>query len=98
MGADNEKSDIKKLIKMVMQKHFDPASEESNASGWNRSKISCNDIPVITNDCNKVTLPTPQIIVFSFSKKECESLAAQMVNLDLNNADEKAMIEEIYNG
>lgn len=39
-----------------------------------------------------------QIIIFSFSKKECESLAAQMVDLDLNGAEEKAMIEEIFNG
>lgn len=38
-----------------------------------------------------------QIIVFSFSKKECEALAMQMVSMDLNSSDEKKIIESVFN-
>ncbi len=37
-----------------------------------------------------------QVIVFSFSKKECEERAAEMQALDLTDADEKKLIESIY--
>lgn len=36
------------------------------------------------------------VIVFSFSKKECESLAMQMASLDLNSEDEKKMVSSIF--
>lgn len=36
------------------------------------------------------------VIIFSFSKKECEFLATQMAKLDLNDDDEKANIEIIF--
>ncbi|KAL4426270.1 hypothetical protein ABPG77_009885, partial [Micractinium sp. CCAP 211/92] len=35
-------------------------------------------------------------IVFSFSKKECEALAAQMVGMDLNEDHEKKLVEGIF--
>ena len=38
-----------------------------------------------------------QVIVFSFSKKECESLALQMVGMDLTSEDEKKLIEGVFN-
>ncbi|KAL6782801.1 hypothetical protein ACKKBG_A08170 [Auxenochlorella protothecoides x Auxenochlorella symbiontica] len=60
IGDGKEKSDVAKLVKMVMEKNFDP------------------------------------IIIFSFSKKECESLAMQMVAMDLNTAEEKQMIEAVF--
>lgn len=39
---------------------------------------------------------TWQVIVFSFSKKECETLALNMASLDLNSDEEKKMVTEIY--
>jgi ATP-dependent RNA helicase DOB1 len=36
------------------------------------------------------------LIVFSFSKRECESLALSLGALDLNNNDEKQLVEGIY--
>lgn len=36
------------------------------------------------------------VILFSFSKRECEFLAMQMAKLDLNEDDEKANIESIF--
>lgn len=37
------------------------------------------------------------VIVFSFSKKDCESLAMKMSKLDFNNDDEREMLTKIYN-
>jgi ATP-dependent RNA helicase DOB1 len=35
------------------------------------------------------------VIVFSFSKKECEALALQMAKLDFNDEEEKKMLEKV---
>ena len=35
-------------------------------------------------------------IVFSFSKKDCETYALQMSKLDFNSADEKALVTQVY--
>ena len=37
-----------------------------------------------------------QVIIFSFSKKECEALALQMVSLDLNDEEEAGMVSAIF--
>ncbi|MCO5559779.1 hypothetical protein L7F22_013383 [Adiantum nelumboides] len=36
------------------------------------------------------------VIVFSFSKRECELLANQMARLDLNNEDEKSLVDGVF--
>ena len=36
------------------------------------------------------------MIIFSFSKKECEALALQMQALELNNDDERALVEGVF--
>lgn len=35
-------------------------------------------------------------IVFSFSKKDCETYALQMARLDFNNAEEKQLVEQVF--
>ena len=37
-----------------------------------------------------------QVIIFSFSKKECEELALQMSQLDVNSEKEKKLVEGIF--
>ncbi|KAK2724137.1 exosome RNA helicase MTR4-like [Artemia franciscana] len=37
------------------------------------------------------------VIVFSFSKKECEFYATQMAKLDFNSTEEKKLVEEVFN-
>lgn len=37
-----------------------------------------------------------QVIIFSFSKKECEALALQMQALELNNEDERALVDGVF--
>ncbi|WOK97165.1 DExH-box ATP-dependent RNA helicase DExH9 isoform X1 [Canna indica] len=59
-GKPREDSDIFKLVKMIIQRQYDP------------------------------------VIIFSFSKRECEFLAMQMAKLDLNEEDEKVNIETIF--
>ncbi|PIA59509.1 hypothetical protein AQUCO_00400415v1 [Aquilegia coerulea] len=59
-GRPGEESDIFKLVKMIIQRQYDP------------------------------------VIIFSFSKRECELLAMQMAKMDLNEDDEKVNIETIF--
>ena len=37
------------------------------------------------------------VIVFSFSKKECEAYALQMAKLDFNSNEEKKLVDEVFN-
>ncbi|XP_009103109.1 DExH-box ATP-dependent RNA helicase DExH9 isoform X1 [Brassica rapa] len=60
LGKIGEESDIFKLVKMIIQRQYDP------------------------------------VILFSFSKKECEALAMQMSKMDLNSDDEKDSVETIF--
>ncbi|CAA6667747.1 unnamed protein product [Spirodela intermedia] len=59
-GRSSEQSDIFKIVKMIIQRQYDP------------------------------------VILFSFSKRECEFLAMQMAKMDLADDDEKANIETIF--
>lgn len=84
-----------KLVKMVMEKNFDPVRQLITPCSW------LGDHVALTMDSGFRTLSCPrtleaQIIIFSFSKKECESLAMQMVAMDLNTAEEKQMIEAVF--
>ena len=45
---------------------------------------------------NKSVWGLRQVIIFSFSKKECEALALQMVSLDLNDEEEAKMVAAIF--
>jgi len=56
----DSKSDIGKIIKMIIQKKFDP------------------------------------VIVFNFSKRECESLALQISNFCFNNESERNMVATVF--
>ncbi|CAO2828606.1 unnamed protein product [Amaranthus hypochondriacus] len=60
VGKLGEESDIFKLVKMLIQRQYDP------------------------------------VILFSFSKRECEFLAMQMAKMDLNGDDEKVNTEMIF--
>lgn len=37
------------------------------------------------------------VIIFSFSKKDCEVYAMQMSKLDFNTTDEKKLVDEVFN-
>jgi ATP-dependent RNA helicase DOB1 len=56
----DEKSDVRKIVEMVIQRNFDP------------------------------------VIVFSFSKVDCDRLAGEIWDVDLNTTEEKKVVEMIY--
>ena len=58
--STGEKTDIFKIVKMILERNYDP------------------------------------VIVFSFSKRECEKLALSMVSLDLTDKDEKTLVTSIF--
>lgn len=55
------KTNIFKIVKMIMEKSFAP------------------------------------VIIFSFSKKDCEAYAMQMAKLDFNTTEEKRLVDELFN-
>eukprot|EP00168_Porphyra_purpurea_P010213 TRINITY_DN2512_c0_g1_i11.p1 TRINITY_DN2512_c0_g1~~TRINITY_DN2512_c0_g1_i11.p1 ORF type:complete len:962 (-),score=428.47 TRINITY_DN2512_c0_g1_i11:1427-4018(-) len=59
-GAEKGPGDCYKVVKMIVERGFEP------------------------------------VIVFSFSRRECESLAMQLAKLDLNTPDERALVETVY--
>jgi ATP-dependent RNA helicase DOB1 len=60
-GGNKENSDIYKIVRMIMVKHYNP------------------------------------VIVFSFSKRECEAYALQMSSMAFNDDSEKAMVTKVFN-
>ncbi|KAI0777586.1 antiviral helicase [Trametes elegans] len=61
-GPDKKgSSDIQKIVKMIMQKNYNP------------------------------------VIVFAFSKRECESLALMLSKLEFNSTDEQDLVANIFN-
>jgi ATP-dependent RNA helicase DOB1 len=59
-GGNKEASDIYKIVRMIMMKHYNP------------------------------------VIVFSFSKRECEAYALQMSSMAFNDDSEKAMVSKVF--
>ncbi|KAK6605029.1 DSHCT domain-containing protein [Botrytis cinerea] len=59
-GANKEGSDIYKIVRMIMLKHYNP------------------------------------VIVFSFSKRECEAYALQMSSMAFNDQSEKDMVSKVF--
>ncbi|PQE23902.1 atp-dependent RNA helicase dob1 protein [Rutstroemia sp. NJR-2017a WRK4] len=59
-GSNKEGSDIYKIVRMIMLKHYNP------------------------------------VIVFSFSKRECEAYALQMSSMAFNDQSEKDMVTKVF--
>ncbi|EHK99185.1 P-loop containing nucleoside triphosphate hydrolase [Glarea lozoyensis ATCC 20868] len=59
-GGNKDTSDIYKIVRMIMLKHYNP------------------------------------VIVFSFSKRECEAYALQMSTMAFNDDSEKAMVSKVF--
>jgi ATP-dependent RNA helicase DOB1 len=59
-GGNKDNSDIYKIVRMIMLKHYNP------------------------------------VIVFSFSKRECEAYALQMSTMAFNDESEKAMVQKVF--
>ena len=60
VNKKDQKSDVRKIVEMVVQRNFDPC------------------------------------IVFSFSKVDCDRLAGEIWDVDLNSSEEKKVVDMIY--
>ncbi|KAF8513054.1 antiviral helicase [Gautieria morchelliformis] len=103
----NEKSEFRednfqKAMGMVAEKQGeDPASVNSGRGkkgkvkkGGQRDSAGPSDISKIVK---MIMLKNYNpVIIFAFSKRECEALALNMSKLEVNNADEQASVEGIF--
>ncbi|KAJ8305287.1 hypothetical protein KUTeg_015832 [Tegillarca granosa] len=60
--------------------------------GFKESESNCYKIVKMIMERNFAP-----VIVFSFSKKDCEAYAMQMSKLDFNTDEEKSLVEEVFN-
>lgn len=78
----------------VLQQTVEAAGVESKKQIKKRGKSNAADLEKIVRMCrDRGYLP---VIVFSFSRKECESNAIALKKLDVTDDDEKKMIDEVF--
>lgn len=82
---------------------FGSASEQpiGEQSGGDKKQKGKKGAKNINNDLFKIIKliidrQLDPCIIFSFSKKDCESYALQTARLDFNNAEEKALVERVF--
>ncbi|XP_043999982.1 exosome RNA helicase MTR4 [Gambusia affinis] len=78
------------------------AGESGGSSGgakWDRSRKGGTKGPSSVFKIVKMIMERnfQPVIIFSFSKKDCEAYALQVSKLDFNNDDEKRLVEEVFN-
>uniref|UniRef100_A0A7S2Q2C1 Superkiller viralicidic activity 2-like 2 n=1 Tax=Zooxanthella nutricula TaxID=1333877 RepID=A0A7S2Q2C1_9DINO len=79
----------------VLQKSAEAAGVESKKQLKRRGKSNMADLEKIVRMCNdRGYLP---VIVFSFSRKECEANAVALKKLDVTDDEEKKLIDEVFN-
>lgn len=81
-----------KAIAALNEDRDDKKKKQSN-SGGNKGKEPSDVLKLITMIVERNLDP---VIIFSFSKNECESLADQISELDVNTKEEKEMVHAIY--
>ena len=76
-------------------------SSNQNSAGtfFNVQKLFCYFLG--PSNCYKVVKMIMErslqpVIIFSFSRRECETLALQMSKLDFNTAREKELVDEVF--
>mmetsp|Transcript_95298 Transcript_95298/g.208402 ORF Transcript_95298/g.208402 Transcript_95298/m.208402 type:complete len:1043 (+) Transcript_95298:202-3330(+) len=78
----------------VLQSTADAAGVDTKKQSKKRSKSNAADLDKIIRMCkDRGYLP---VIVFSFSRKECEGQAVTLKKLDVTDDDEKKLIDEVF--
>lgn len=77
------------------EKNFNTALQNIKQNREKKGKVSHKDIHKIVKMI--MVRNYDPVIVFSFSKADCESLALQMMDIDLNNDQESTLVEEVFN-
>jgi ATP-dependent RNA helicase DOB1 len=79
----------------ALQKATDSTMVETKKAQKNKSKSKVGDLEKIVRMCSdRGYLP---LIVFSFSRKECEANAVALKKMDVTDDDEKRLIDEVFN-
>ncbi|KAF8581458.1 antiviral helicase [Ramaria rubella] len=100
----NEKSEFRednfqKAMGMVAEKQGeDPANVNSGKGRKGKTKKGGQKGPSDISKIVKMIMLKNYnpVIIFAFSKRECEALALNMSKLEVNNADEQASVEGIF--
>lgn len=75
----------------------DPGNPNAKSKNGKLAKGGKKDLPDIYKIIKMIMLKNfNPVIVFSFSKRECESLAMKMAKLDFNNSDEHDMVTKVF--
>lgn len=79
----------------ALQQAADAVNVETKKAQKRRGKANLGDLEKIVRMCSdRGYLP---VIVFSFSRKECEANAVALKKMDVTDDDEKRLIDEVFN-
>ncbi|XP_062509279.1 exosome RNA helicase MTR4-like [Corticium candelabrum] len=76
---------------MTLVKDGDGGKDKTVRRGGTKGPSNCYKVVKMIMERN-----LQPVIVFSFSKRECEAYALQMSKLDFNTDDEKSLVEEVF--
>ena len=81
-------------VERARAKNAKDAKDAKDANGGNNGGGQQSDVNKLISMITERNLDP--VIIFSFSKSECESLADQVAALEVNTAEEKQMVHAIY--
>lgn len=77
-----------------MQDDGGKADQRGRRGGFKYNAAQTNIFKIVKMIMERNFAP---VIIFSFSKKDCEAYAMQMAKLDLNSMEEKKLVDEVFN-
>lgn len=88
---------FQKAMGTLVDRAGEEGGQVSKAKNGKTYKGGKKDVPDIYKIIKMIMMKNYNpVIVFSFSKRECESLALKMAKLDFNNSDEHDMVEKVF--
>ncbi|XP_068727369.1 exosome RNA helicase MTR4-like [Montipora capricornis] len=89
--GDFREENFQKAMAVIREGGTEPGPQRGRKGGT-KGPSSCFKIVKMIMERN-----FQPVIIFSFSKKECEAYALQMSKLEFNSAHEKKLVEEVFN-
>ncbi|XP_070495125.1 exosome RNA helicase MTR4 [Chironomus tepperi] len=90
---DNFNAAMNVLVKAGEAAKGDEKGRGGGIKATNRKTGESNIFKIVKMIMERSLAP---VIIFSFSKKECETNAQQMAKLDFNSAEEKKLVDEVF--
>ncbi|KAL6864521.1 nuclear exosomal RNA helicase [Trichoderma novae-zelandiae] len=100
-GTFNEENFNLVMAEVEEKKGSDPADFNAKMKGKGKNKKTNKGGADEGSDINKIIRMTVRknfnpVIVFNFSKRECENMALKISNLNFNDDSEKAMVNKVF--